>query len=281
MTDKLEKKVQQAITLLQSAQTDETEPLEIAYSGGKDSDVILELAKMANINFVPIYRNTTIDPPGTLKHVREAGAVVIQPKKRFFQLIAENGIPGTFYRFCCRTLKEYPVLEKCVIGVRKEESVRRNERYQEPVVCRIYNKRKKQGVQQIMPLLYWTAEEEKEFIMERGIKLHQAYYNEDGTIDVTKRVGCMCCPLKGYRNRLQDFKEHPVMFRQYVRYAKRYFDSHPNSSIHTWAADVYEWMYEEILCYSKKQYLTKHKPNIPTGAHKKILEETFGTSLDF
>lgn len=57
----LKKKVEQSIKLLQSIKTDE--PIEVAYSGGKDSDVILELAKMAGINYRAIYKNTTIDPP--------------------------------------------------------------------------------------------------------------------------------------------------------------------------------------------------------------------------
>lgn len=37
--------------------------MELSYSGGKDSDVILELAKMSGIPFRPIYKKTTIDPP--------------------------------------------------------------------------------------------------------------------------------------------------------------------------------------------------------------------------
>lgn len=60
-SDELKKKVGQSIRLLQSVKTDG--PIEVCYSGGKDSDVILELAKMAGINYRAIYKNTTIDPP--------------------------------------------------------------------------------------------------------------------------------------------------------------------------------------------------------------------------
>ena len=45
--DSYEKKVARAIRLLQSIPKDG--PVEVSYSGGKDSDVILELAKMAGI----------------------------------------------------------------------------------------------------------------------------------------------------------------------------------------------------------------------------------------
>ena len=47
MTEGLQKKVDFAIKLLQSIPQDGD--IEISYSGGKDSDVILELTKMAGI----------------------------------------------------------------------------------------------------------------------------------------------------------------------------------------------------------------------------------------
>lgn len=80
MREELEKKVNQAIKLLKSASKfAKGEPIEISYSGGKDSDVILELAKMAGIPYRAIYKNTTIDPPGTIKHVREMGVEILPP----------------------------------------------------------------------------------------------------------------------------------------------------------------------------------------------------------
>lgn len=69
--DSYEKKVARAVRLLQSIPTDG--PVEVSYSGGKDSDVILELAKMAGIEYRAIYKNTTIDPPGTIQHCRSKG----------------------------------------------------------------------------------------------------------------------------------------------------------------------------------------------------------------
>lgn len=62
MTEQLQKKVNFAIKLLRSIPQDKGD-IELCYSGGKDSDVILELAKMAEIPFRAIYKSTTIDPP--------------------------------------------------------------------------------------------------------------------------------------------------------------------------------------------------------------------------
>ena len=110
MIDSYEKKVARAIRLLQSIPKDG--PVEVSYSGGKDSDVILELARMAGIKYRAIYKNTTIDPPGTIAHAKENGAEILQPTHRFFELVAMNGAPNRFSRHCCRYLKEYKVLDR-------------------------------------------------------------------------------------------------------------------------------------------------------------------------
>lgn len=83
-----ESKVKTAIRLLQSFKGKE---IELSFSGGKDSCVILELAKMAQIPYRAIYKNTTIDPPGTIQFCKDLGVEVIEPKKSFFTIIEENG----------------------------------------------------------------------------------------------------------------------------------------------------------------------------------------------
>ena len=115
----LEKKIERALWLLRTAAADSDQPIEVSYSGGKDSDVILELARMAGIKYRAIYKNTTIDPPGTIAHVKANGVEILRPKQTFFQLIEQNGFPNRFMRFCCRYLKEYKVLDRCIMGVRK------------------------------------------------------------------------------------------------------------------------------------------------------------------
>ena len=89
MTDELQRKVNHAIRLIQIA-APKNKPIEVSYSGGKDSDVILELAKMAGVNFRAIYKNTTIDPPGTIKHCQDNGVEILQPKKSFLKLIEQK-----------------------------------------------------------------------------------------------------------------------------------------------------------------------------------------------
>lgn len=160
----LDRKIDAAIKLLQSIPTDDG-PIEVCYSGGKDSDVILELAKMAGINYRAIYKNTTIDPRGTMQHVREMGVEVVQPQQNFLNIIRSKGMPSRFNRFCCRILKEYPIQPRAVVGIRKCESRKRMERYKEPENCRLYSGGKK--VRQYLPILEWTNDDVKEFIEQR------------------------------------------------------------------------------------------------------------------
>ena len=219
MREDLEKKVQRAIKLIHSASKIATEngcpEIEVAYSSGKDSDVILELTKMAGVPYRAIYKNTTIDPSGTIKHAKENGVEIHRPSMSFLDILKKKGLPSRQARFCCAILKEYKVLDYAILGIRADESRKRSERYKEPEKCRVYDKNNK--CRQYFPILKWTKEDVLEFIQERGIKLHPLYYKEDGSIDVSKRLGCVGCPLGYITHRLAEFKECPNMVKLYVR----------------------------------------------------------------
>ena len=64
MTEELQKKVDRAVKLLQSTSKDQQ--IELCYSGGKDSDVILELAKLTS-------STTTIYPIQSLERDPDGG----------------------------------------------------------------------------------------------------------------------------------------------------------------------------------------------------------------
>lgn len=137
MTPTLQKKVDFAIKLLRSIQLDGGS-VEVSYSGGKDSDVILELAKIAGIPYRAIYKNTTIDPPGTIAHCKSKGVEILAPTMNFFDLVKKKGCPTRRARFCCEVLKEYKVLDQAIQGIRRSESRAREARYNEPQICRVY-----------------------------------------------------------------------------------------------------------------------------------------------
>ena len=193
ITEKLQKKIDRSIRLLQSVQKRYDGEIEIAYSGGKDSDVILQLAKEAGIRYRAIYRNTTIDPPGTIAHVKRMGAEILRPKETFFQLVAKKGFPNRFSRFCCEKLKEYKVMDKCIMGVRKSESSKRNERYNEPTECRWYGRKTEANhVEAIYPILDWTDDDVLAFVEDRNLTLAPVYYTSRGGKSTCQNVSAVC-----------------------------------------------------------------------------------------
>lgn len=217
MREELEQKVAQSIKLLQVAC--KGKKVELAYSGGKDSDVILQLAKEAEIDFVPIYKMTTIDPPGTIQHAKENGCKIRRPEKTFFQLVREKGLPSRFARFCCAYLKEYKIMDNAILGVRRAESVKRAKRYKEPTQCRTY--RKGEHVNQIFPILEWTNDDIKNYIIDRGIRCHPLYYDDKGEFRVKRRLGCIGCPLNS--NAKDQFKMYPRFVKAYIDAVRVYY----------------------------------------------------------
>ena len=235
----LDKKIKDSIRILRMGAQDKT--VELSYSGGKDSDVILTLAKMAGISIRPIYKCTTIDPPGTIKHVRENGVEVIRPEKTFFQLIEQKGFPTMRSRFCCEYLKEYKIMDDAIQGIRRCESVKRTKNYKEPFICRIYGS-KKNHVNVILPILEWTDDD---------------VYDEIGKFHVERRLGCLGCPLKSDRG-LADFKAHPKLVRCWIKAGQKWFDRPRKRSAGTGCSskfgDVYNLFLHNVFFDSYESY---------------------------
>lgn len=286
MTPQLQEKIDRSIKLLQSVAkfTPPHSPIEVAYSGGKDSDVILQLVRESGIPYRAIYKNTTIDPPGTIKHVKDMGVEILMPRNNtsFFKLVAKKGFPNRLKRFCCRELKEYKVLDKVVIGVRREESNKRAARYTEPTACVWYGARTPENhAEAIYPILDWTTDDVAEFLKDRGIKCAPVYYDEQGNFHPERRLGCMCCPLASTKKRVQEFMSHPNMVKAYIRAGQKFLDSHPDSVPAKRYADIYEWLVRDIF-YIKEADWQKHKSTMFSDDvvdYKSFLENYFNIKL--
>lgn len=265
----LQKKIEKAIKLLQTT-TKNRGVVELAYSGGKDSDVCLELCKMANINFRAIYKCTTIDPSGTIAHAKSKGVEIVKPKMNMIEILRKWGLPNQKSRFCCKILKEYKILETVIIGVRKAESRKRDNRYTEPTQCRKYSKKNK--VYQIMPILYWTDDDIKKFIELRSIKCHKFYY-VNGQFDVKKRLGCQGCPLMSRKKRKEFFKQNTKWLKFWYENAKIYYDKR-NTEISVDDAFCASLFYKNI-----KQYIYKQSGMFGRVDPKEFLENYFKIKL--
>lgn len=121
-------------------------PLIICYSGGKDSDVMLDIAKrcLKPNEFEVLNSHTTVDAPETVYHIREVfqkceaegiKTTVRLPTRKgkptsMWRLIEQRGSPPTrIARYCCEVLKETTTPNRMVaIGVREDESAKRKGR---------------------------------------------------------------------------------------------------------------------------------------------------------
>ena len=278
ITPELQRKINFAVKLLQLAAPSDGSPIEIAYSGGKDSDVILQLAKEAGINYRAIYKNTTIDPPGTIRHAQDNGAEIMQPKKTFLQLIEANGLPTRFGRFCCRYLKEYKILEKVAMGIRRSESDNRARRYKEPTECKFYGS-KKEHVEAIYPILDWSNADVVEFIKDRKLKIHPLYFRDDGTIDPTRRLGCVGCPMAGRNKRIEQFKEHPRLLAQIIKALRKFRATHPDVKVNLYFADEYEQVFRDIFCDTQAEFEYLRGGMFGKPDFKAFLEQQFSIKL--
>lgn len=104
------------------------------FSGGKDSQAMYHVVKMAGVRFQSHMNFTSVDPPQVIRFVRREYPNVIThpPKKSIFELAVDKGLlPSMRIRWCCADLKESAGAGKVtLIGIRKEESSRRARRHE-------------------------------------------------------------------------------------------------------------------------------------------------------
>ena len=142
--DKIDKAIESLQMAEKIAKDFYDKPLVVTYSGGKDSDVLLDLTIKSGIKFEVSHSITTVDAPQTNRHVnrvferlREKGinAYKIRPTYKgsainMFDLIVEKGMPPTrIARYCCSVFKENTEKNRVVaLGVRAAESALRQHR---------------------------------------------------------------------------------------------------------------------------------------------------------
>lgn len=108
----------------------------LAFSGGKDSQCVYHLAKMAGVKFDAHYSVTSVDPPELVRFIKKNYpdvAIEIPHDKdgnpvTMWNLIPKRRFPPTrIARYCCESLKETAGKYRVTLtGVRKAESINRS-----------------------------------------------------------------------------------------------------------------------------------------------------------
>lgn len=194
----------------------------LAFSGGKDSQVLYHLAKMAGVKFKAHMRLSSLDPAEVIRFVRRCypDVLLVRPPMSIYSMAKKKGVlPTKRMRWCCREYKELAGAGKVsLIGIRKQESIRRAKReeiettdrkfsgnydqfseYKETVVTCVGGK---DGIL-VSPIIYWTEKDVWEFLNYNNIE-HCNLYDRG-----YKRIGCILCPMASIKIKNRDIKEFP------------------------------------------------------------------------
>lgn len=227
----------------------------VGFSGGKDSQVFLDLVKRSGVKFQAYYSVTTIDPPDNVRFIRNNYPEVrfIHPKKSFFKLVETRGLPTIFARWCCAELKEGAGAGNVVLtGVRADENSKRAKYDEVSIKSRrkehAFKKRRTieeieqnkhrciKGKDAIMvyPLLHWTEKEVWEYIRENNLPINPCY-------ELSGRVGCMFCPF-AKKGQIDYYCEKYPKYREaFIKHFSVYLERNPRQTVDMTAEQYFDW----------------------------------------
>ena len=191
----------------------------VAFSGGKDSCVLLDLVKKAlpKGSFVVVFGDTGMEFPDTYDLVDAVEAECKAEGIPFYRAASHFspeeswrlfGPPSRTLRWCCSVHKSTPQVLKlreitgkhdyrglAFVGVRAHESVRRSSyKY-------LIDGDKTRGQYGFFPLLEWTSAEIFLYVYLHKLLLNEAYKKGNS------RAGCLACPMSGSSS---EFVRHVV-----------------------------------------------------------------------
>jgi len=208
----------------------------VAFSGGKDSIVVLDLVKRAGVKYDAHYHVTGIDPPELVHFIKRQHPEVERGRPditMFAGIVKEQCPPLRQQRWCCVQLKEGGGAGRMVItGIRRAESGQRSKR-------RMNERCMKDGTKTFLhPIIDWQDADVWEYIDRYKIPYCRLY--DEGF----ERLGCIMCPMKPERERRKDAARWPGYHRLYLRAFERMLKARADAGkVTTWqnAEEVMEW----------------------------------------
>lgn len=187
----------------------------LAFSGGKDSIVVYDLAVKAGVKFDTHYAQGGIDPPELVAFIREHYPSVAfeRPSMSVWQGAMVHGMPRRQSRWCCELIKEKGGSGRYVLtGIRWAESARRKQRKMVEI-CRT-DKTKVF----LHPIIDWSNSEIWQYIHENKLDYCSLY--DEGF----KRIGCVLCPMQTARQTQLELERFPKLAQAWKRACERYFN---------------------------------------------------------
>ena len=247
------KKINNAIVLLQKyeklALQLNSDGFFLAFSGGKDSQLLYLIAELSGVKFKAYYSNTTNDAVENVRFIREKypNVTFLIPKENFYKLVAKKGLPTTKKRYCCAILKEQAGAGYAVLtGERKEESAKRR-KYTSVVIQSRNEKRAKiiseneivkhecikgRDKLRIRPILEFTENEVWEILKHYNIPKNPCYNTQS-------RIGCILCPFAP-KKQIEDYlQRYPRIKRNILKSLQTFLDS--KEGFFTDAEECFDW----------------------------------------
>lgn len=209
----------------------------VAYSGGKDSAVLLDLIKRAlpKKSFVVIFGDTGMEFPDTYTAIEHTENACKKEGIPFYKASShlkpdsswqKFGPPARALRWCCSVHKSTPQTLKLreitgknnyvgldFVGVRMYESFTRSKYQYEN-----FGKKQK-GQYSFNAILEWTSAEVWLYIFEKNIYINEAYKKGNS------RAGCLLCPMNGGLMNYIRRKSYPREISKYIDIVKNtYYD---------------------------------------------------------
>ncbi|MCK4666792.1 phosphoadenosine phosphosulfate reductase family protein [Candidatus Dependentiae bacterium] len=201
----------------------------VGNSGGKDSIVLDHLMKRAGVKFTSIFNFTTVDPIPVRRFLRKnyPDTIWLYPKETMFQGILKRDLPRRNARWCCEHLKHYAnKWEVVATGIRKDESTNRAKNRCEMEFF--------DNHLMFNPIFKWSTRQIWEYIRKHNLPYCELY--DKGF----NRIGCIGCPMTGYKNLVKEFNMFPNYKKAYIWSIQKLIDKGLYSDFDN-AEDVFEW----------------------------------------
>lgn len=251
----------------------------LAFSGGKDSQALYHVAKMAGVKFKAYMSLTSIDPPEVIRFVRKwyPDVELIKPKVSIYEMAKKKHIlPTRTKRWCCAVYKEaYGAGSVTLTGIRKQESARRAKR--EEVSTEIRGKRGEYTFDEwsehqetmvacvngkdkliISPLIYWSERDVWNFLNNIVKVPHCELYDQG-----YRRIGCICCPMSTERQKIKELVRWSHVYRGWLKtikwlmergYVSYHFES-PEIGLKWWiSGKTYKEFYADEIMQCKLNF---------------------------